>query len=40
MAKQSGYLYDVFISHSPTDQEWVDEWLLPRLEQAGEACGR
>jgi hypothetical protein len=35
MAEKSEYLYDVFISHSKADQEWVDEWLLPRLEQAG-----
>jgi hypothetical protein len=27
--------YDVFISHSPDDREWVDDRLLPRLEQAG-----
>ncbi len=27
--------YDVFISHSPADREWVDAWLLPQLEQAG-----
>jgi hypothetical protein len=35
MAEQSEPLYDVFISYGQTDQEWVDEWLLPRLEQAG-----
>lgn len=26
---------DVYISHSPDDEEWVDGWLLPRLEAAG-----
>jgi hypothetical protein len=35
MAKQSAYQYDVFISYSQGDREWVDKWLLPRLEQAG-----
>ncbi|MDY6874679.1 MAG: TIR domain-containing protein [Chloroflexota bacterium] len=35
MAEQSDYLYDVFISYSQADREWVNEWLLPRLEQAG-----
>lgn len=35
MARQSEYPYDVFISYSPADQEWMEEWLLPRLEQAG-----
>ena len=35
MAKRTEYLYDVFISYSPADREWVAEWLLPRLEQAG-----
>ena len=27
--------YDIFISHSPADQDWVEDWLLPRLEAAG-----
>ncbi|GEM_PF-4239898 len=27
--------YDVYISYSPADAEWVREWLLPRLESAG-----
>jgi hypothetical protein len=35
MVEQSEYLHDVFISHAPADREWVDEWLLPRLEQVG-----
>ena len=28
-------LYDVFISYSPADEDWVDEWLLPHLQRAG-----
>ena len=28
-------LKDVFISHSAVDRDWVDEWLLPKLEAAG-----
>ena len=35
MTEQADYLYDVFISYSPTDREWVWETLLPRLENAG-----
>jgi hypothetical protein len=27
--------YDVFISYSHKDREWVRDWLLPRLEEAG-----
>ncbi len=34
MKQSVGYLYDVFISCSPQDREWVDTWLLPRLERA------
>jgi hypothetical protein len=29
------YDYDVFISYSHRDEEWVQGWLLPRLERAG-----
>ena len=29
------YTYDVFISYSHHDEEWVEEALLPRLEAAG-----
>jgi hypothetical protein len=29
------YLYDVFISYSRRDSAWVDEALIPRLEQEG-----
>lgn len=35
----SAYKYDVFISYSHSDSEWVRNWLLPRLEGAGlNAC--
>ena len=27
--------YDVFISYSHRDQEWVWSWLVPRLKDAG-----
>ncbi|WP_343410541.1 toll/interleukin-1 receptor domain-containing protein [Candidatus Amarolinea dominans] len=35
MTEQADYLYDVFISHSQTDKEWVWDELLSRLENAG-----
>ena len=35
MTEEVAYRYDVFISHSQIDEAWVDEWLQPRLEQAG-----
>jgi hypothetical protein len=35
MAEQIDYLYDVFISYSRADSEWVGETLLHRLKAAG-----
>lgn len=35
MAEPTSYRYDVFISYHPRDGDWVWDWLLPRLEQAG-----
>lgn len=35
MVEPTSYRYDVFISYHPRDGEWVWDWLLPRLEQAG-----
>lgn len=29
------YRYDAFIGYSHHDKDWVDSWLLPRLEAAG-----
>lgn len=29
------FAYDVFISYSHNDKEWVKDWLLPHLESAG-----
>src|SRR6185295_4280431 len=29
------FAYDVFVSHSSQDQEWVLGWLIPKLEAAG-----
>ncbi|MEJ5197707.1 MAG: TIR domain-containing protein [Anaerolineae bacterium] len=29
------YRFDVYVSHSAADREWVDGWLVPRLEAAG-----
>jgi hypothetical protein len=35
MNEQTEYAYDVFISYSHDDEEWVMGTLLPRLEEAG-----
>ncbi len=35
MAIPTEYHYDVFISHSHHDVEWVQAWLWPHLESAG-----
>jgi hypothetical protein len=35
MSDQTLYKYDVFISYSHDDRDWVRKELLPRLEQAG-----
>ena len=35
MAETQEYRYDVFISYSHADSEWVTRALLPRLEEAG-----
>jgi hypothetical protein len=35
MAETIAFRYDVFISYSPQDAEWVLDWLLPRLKEAG-----
>ena len=35
MNEQTEYTYDVFISYSHHDEEWVTGTLLPRLEEAG-----
>lgn len=35
MSGQTDYPYDVFISYSHADREWVWDVLLPRLEEAG-----
>jgi len=35
MTTQPQYTYDLFISYSHADQEWVRGELLPRLEEAG-----
>ena len=35
MAPETDYRYDVFISYSHQDGDWVWKYLLPRLERAG-----
>jgi hypothetical protein len=35
LSQQNTFDYDVFISYSHRDSEWVHDWLLPRLEAAG-----
>lgn len=39
MPENNRFEYDVFVSFSSTDRHWVQEWLLPRLANAGlKAC--
>jgi hypothetical protein len=39
LSQQNTFDYDVFISYSHRDSEWVRDWLLPRLEETGlRAC--
>lgn len=33
--RAAAFRYDAFISYSPDDADWVESWLLPRLEGAG-----
>jgi len=35
MRSEDTFRYDAFISYSHRDKDWVQGWLLPRLEQAG-----
>jgi hypothetical protein len=35
MGEQTTHPYDVFISYSSADKEWVQSWLLPHLEAEG-----
>lgn len=35
MSEQNEYQYDVFISYTEADREWVEDYLLDALEQAG-----
>jgi len=32
---KNDFEYDVFVSYSHKDREWVQKWLLPKLESAG-----
>jgi len=34
MSQPSSYEYDVFVSYASADEEWVHNWLLPRLKEA------
>jgi hypothetical protein len=39
LSQQNIFDYDAFMSYSHRDGEWVRDWLLPRLEEAGlRAC--
>ena len=35
MAATTEYTYDVFISYSQADQDWVHDQLLPEFDKAG-----
>ena len=35
MSEERAYAYDVFVSYSHDDEDWVEKALLPRLEGAG-----
>lgn len=35
MAEPAHYRYDAYISVSDADQDWLDDWLRPRLQAAG-----
>ncbi|MCP4397314.1 MAG: hypothetical protein GY801_08460 [bacterium] len=35
MSKQREYKYDVFVSYTDADREWVEGYLLDALEEAG-----
>ena len=35
----SDFKYDVFVSYSHQDSEWVRDWLVPRLQKAGLRVG-
>ena len=34
-ARRSRFQYDVFISYSHRNKEWVREWLVPHMQNAG-----